>query len=212
MRREHRHRMDRVGLEPADRLPEDQLQSFAILQQLVQNSLVKGVCQLMQTQNALQEVVTLPEASMLAATMGYGLDRSNLLRYARAGRLMARKSGGTWLTTRSAVQALIIELAGETRGRPRALLTPWAEVSMSPDLAEALAEIDYLRGELAQQTRSPAEEEHLRRELTVEAIYHSNRIEGNQLSLPEVRAIVEAFWAESDGHGGTSHVEQPAAG
>ena len=35
--------------------------------------------------------------------------------------------------------------------------------------------------------------------LTVEAVYHSNRIEGNQLSLPEVRAIVEAFWAESDG-------------
>jgi hypothetical protein len=150
----------------------------------------------MQTFNVLQEVVTLPEASKLAATMGYGLDRSNLLRYARAGRLTARKSGGTWLTTRSAAQALILELAGETRGRPRALLMPWAEVSMSPELAEALAEIDYLRGQLAQQTRSPAEEEHLRRELTVEAIYHSNRIEGSQLSLPEVRVIVEAFWAE----------------
>lgn len=166
----------------------------------------------MQTQSALQEVVTLPEASKLAATMGYGLDRSNLLRYARAGRLLARKSGGTWLTTRSAVQALILELAGETRGRPRTLLTPWAEVAMSPELAETLAEIDHLRGELAQQTRSPAEEEHLRRELTVEAIYHSNRIEGNQLSLPEVRAIVDAFWVEAESHGGANHDEQPATG
>ena len=166
----------------------------------------------MQTQNALQEVVTLPEASKLAATMGSGLDRSNLLRSARAGRLMARKSGGTWLTTRSAVQALIVELAGETRGRPRPLLTPWAEVSMSPELAETLAEIDHLRSELAQQARSPAEEEHLHRELTVEAIYHTNRIEGNRLSLPEVRAVVEAFWAESDRQGGISHDEQPAAG
>jgi hypothetical protein len=166
----------------------------------------------MQTQNVLQEVVTLPEASKLAATMGYGLDRSNLLRYARAGRLMARKSGGTWLTTRSAVQALILELAGETRGRPRTLATPWAEVSMSPELAETLAEIDHLRSELVQQARSPAEEEDLRRELTVEAIYHSNRIEGNQLSLPEVRTIVDAFWAEADGRGGTNHDQQPAAG
>ncbi len=165
----------------------------------------------MQTQNALHEVVTLPEASKLATTMGYGLDRSNLLRYARAGRLVARKSGGTWLTTRSAVQALIVELSGETRGRPRTFSTPWAEVSMSPELAEALAEIDYLRGELAQQTRNPAEEQRLRRALTVEAIYHSNHIEGNQLSLPEVRAIVEAFWAESDSRGGTSHIEPPAA-
>lgn len=166
----------------------------------------------MQTQNALQEVVTLPEASKFAATMGYGLDRSNLLRYARAGRLLARKSGGAWLTTRSAVQALILELAGETRGRPRSILTPWAEVSMSPELSEALVEIDYLRDELSQKARSPAEEEHQRRELTVEAIYQSNRIEGNQLSLSEVRAIVEALWNEAEGRGGANDDEQPAAG
>ena len=37
----------------------------------------------MLTQNVLQEVITLPEASVLAAGMGHGLDRSNLLRYAR---------------------------------------------------------------------------------------------------------------------------------
>lgn len=167
----------------------------------------------MQTYNALQEVVTLPEASALAATLGYGLDRSNLLRYARDGRLVARKSAGTWLTTRSAVQALILELASESRGRPRAQATPpWAEIAMSPKLAATLEEIDHLRAELAQQTRSQADEEHLRRELTVEAIYHTNRIEGNQLTLPEVRAIVEAFWAEANGHGGTAHDAQPAAG
>jgi hypothetical protein len=165
----------------------------------------------MQTQNALQEVVTLPEASRLAATLGYGLDRSNLLRYARDGRLVARKSAGTWLTTRSAVQALIVELASETRGRPRSQSTPWTEVVMSPELAETLAEVDHLRSELAQQAHSQAEVEHLRRELTVEAIYHTNRIEGNQLSLPEVRAIVEAFWAEANGHGETTHDAQPAA-
>jgi hypothetical protein len=166
----------------------------------------------MQTQNALQEVVTLPEASRLAATLGYGLDRSNLLRYARDGRLVARKSAGTWLTTRSAVQALIVELASETRGRPRPLLKTWTEVEMSPELAETLAEVDHLRSELAQQAHSQVEEEHLRRELTVEAIYHTNRIEGNQLSLPEVRAIVEAFWAEANSHGETTHDAQPAAG
>lgn len=62
-------------------------------------------------------------------------------------------------------------------------------------LAETLAEIDQLRSEFAQQARSQAEEEHLRRELTVEAIYHTNHMAGNQLSLAEVRAIVEGFWA-----------------
>ena len=51
-----------------------------------------------------------------------------------------------------------------------------------------------------------ADAERLRRELTVEAIYHTNRIEGNSLTLPEVRAVVEAFWVEDP----EAH-EQPAA-
>jgi len=151
----------------------------------------------MLSQNVLQEVVTLPEASALTQRLGYGLDRSNLLRYARAGRLVARKSGGTWLTTRSAVQALILELSGETRGRPRSQPAAWPDVSMSPELLEALAVVDDLKSKLAQTDRSPDEMDRRRRELTVEAIYHTNRIEGNQLSLPEVREIVEAFWVES---------------
>ncbi|MBX7235606.1 MAG: hypothetical protein K1X65_14565 [Caldilineales bacterium] len=68
---------------------------------------------------------------------------------------------------------------------------------MSPELLEALAVVDDLKSKLAQTDRSPDEMDRRRRELTVEAIYHTNRIEGNQLSLPEVREIVEAFWVES---------------
>jgi hypothetical protein len=154
----------------------------------------------------LEEVITLPEGSVLAGKMGYTLDRGNLLRYARSGRLVARKSQGAWLTTRAALQALIVELAAEARGRPRvaAVLgaageTPaWATVEIAPDVAASLSEIDTLCNELAGQPHSPAERERLRRELTVEAIYHTNRIEGNPLSLPEVRAVVEAFWADRD--------------
>jgi len=152
----------------------------------------------------LEEVITLPEGSVLAGQMGYALDRSNLLRYARSGRLVARKSQGAWLTTRAALQALIVELAAEARGRPRPVLgavegvPAWATVDIAPDVAASLSEIDALRSELAGQPHSPAERERLRRELIVEAIYHTNRIEGNPLSLPEVRAVVEALWTDRD--------------
>lgn len=152
----------------------------------------------------LEEVITLPEGSVLAGKMGYTLDRSNLLRYARSGRLVARKSRGAWLTTRAALQALIVELAAEARGRPRPVpargavdnVPAWATVEIAPGVTASLAEIDALRGELASRPHSPVERERLRRELIVEAIYHTNRIEGNLLSLPEVRTVVEAFWAE----------------
>jgi hypothetical protein len=145
----------------------------------------------------LEEVVTLPEASILAQKMEYPLDRSNLLRYARSGRLVARKSQGTWLTTRAALQALIVELAAESRGRPRVAIPDWAKVEITPDLTAALIEIDKLREQIAAQPHLAAKQTKLRRELTVEAIYHTNHIEGNPLTLPEVRVIVEAFWAES---------------
>lgn len=160
----------------------------------------------MLTQQALVEVVTLPEAVALAERLGYSLDRSNLLRYARSGRLIARKSQGTWLTTRSALKALVVELALQPRGRPRAAEPVWATVEPSPDLVATLAEIDDLKAQVGARERSVADAERLRRELTVEAIYHTNRIEGNPLTLPEVRAVVEAFWAE----GQEAH-EQPAA-
>ena len=166
----------------------------------------------------LEEVITLPEGSVLAAKMGYALDRSNLLRYARSGRLVARKSQGAWLTTRAALQALIVELAADTRGRPRPVSalgadekTPtWATVELTPAMAASLTEIDALRSELAGRPHSPAERERLCRELTVEAIYHTNRIEGNLLSLPEVRAVVEAFWAEGGERRPVLHEERPA--
>lgn len=139
----------------------------------------------------LEEVITLPEGSVLAEKMGYALDCSNLLRYARSGRLVARKSQGAWLTTRAALQALIVELAAETKGRPRSAPdlkvegTPaWATAELTPDVATSLAGIDALRSELINRQHSPVERERLRRELTVEAIYHTNRIEGNLLSLP----------------------------
>jgi len=160
----------------------------------------------MLTQQALVEVVTLPEAVALAERLGYALDRSNLLRYARSGRLIARKSQGTWLTTRSALKALVVELALQPRGRPRAAEPIWATVEPSPDLVATLAEIDDLKAQVGARARSVVDAERLRRELTVEAIYHTNRIEGNPLTLPEVRAVVEAFWAE-----GLEAHEQPAA-
>jgi hypothetical protein len=158
----------------------------------------------------LEEVVTLPEASALAGRMGYAMDRSNLLRYARSGRLMARKSQGTWLTTRAALQALIVEVAAEARGRPRPTAEEWGTVEITPDLAATLAEIDDLRTRLAAQQRSAAQREQLRRELTVEAIYHTNRIEGNPLTLPEVRAVVEAYWAEQGQHRSVLHEDGTA--
>ena len=102
----------------------------------------------MLTQQALVEVVTLPEAVALAERLGYSLDRSNLLRYARSGRLIARKSQGTWLTTRSALKALVVELALQPRGRPRAAEPAWATVEPSPDLVATLAEIDDLKAQV----------------------------------------------------------------
>lgn len=153
----------------------------------------------MTVKEILEEVITLPEAAAISDQMGHALDRSNLLRYAQSGRLLARKSNGTWLTTRAALETLIVELIAEHRGRPREEAPVWATFEMTPRLAATLAQIDELRARLLVQERSALEEEQLRRQLTVEAIYHTNHIEGNRLSLPEVRAVVEAFWQERTG-------------
>lgn len=146
----------------------------------------------MTVKEILSEVITLPEAVDIAAQMGYKLDRSNLLRSAQVGRLAARKSVGTWLTTRTAVQKLVIDLATEDRGRPRPVVPIWADVQMTPELAGVLEEIDQLRQQIAATPRQPEEEDRLRQELTIEAIYHTSHLAGNSLSLPEVRTIVEA--------------------
>jgi hypothetical protein len=152
----------------------------------------------MLVREVLEEVITLPEAAELSEEMGYALDRANLVRYAQDGRLMARKSRGTWLTTRSALQALILEFSRKQRGRPRPQSPNWAEVELTPSLLSTLDAIDERVTALNATVRSPEEQAQLHRELTVEAIYHTNRIEGNALSLPEVRALVEAFWAEQE--------------
>lgn len=146
----------------------------------------------MTVKEILSEVITLPEAVDVAAQMGYKLDRSNLLRNAQMGRLAARKSVGTWLTTRTAVQKLVIELATEDRGRPRSAVPNWADVKMTPELAGVLEEIDQLRQQITATPRQPQEEDRMRQALTIEAIYHTSQLAGNSLSLPEVRAIVEA--------------------
>lgn len=164
----------------------------------------------MTAHEALQEVVTLPEAVAFADTLGYVLDRSNLLRYAQTGRLTARKSAGTWLTTRSAVQALIVDLVQEPRGRPRPSSGQWQEVVITPELEQVLLQIDQLQETLAVQPKSREEEDTVRRGLIVEAIYHTNRIEGNQLSLAEVRGLVESIHGETSGIGRQSTHEQQA--
>ncbi|MBK6432926.1 hypothetical protein [Candidatus Amarolinea dominans] len=124
----------------------------------------------------------------------------------------SRKSGGTWLTTRAALSGvLIVELAGEARGRPRAQSAAWAEVTMTPELEDILARIDRLRAGWLNRCAARSMTNVSAAELIVEAIYHTNHLEGNQLSLPEVRAVVEAFWVETNGHGGISQDEQSAA-
>lgn len=50
---------------------------------------------------------------------------------------------------------------------------------MTPELEDILARIDRLRAELAQQVRDPINDQHQRRALIVEAIYHTNHFEGN---------------------------------
>lgn len=150
----------------------------------------------MTVQDILGEVVTIPEAVDLVNRMGYKLDRSNLLRNAQSGRLVARKSNGTWLTTRAALQELVVGLASEERGRPRATKLTWSEYEVTPTLLAALDEIDSLRQQLAAQPRNPEEQEKIRHQLAVEAIYHTNHLAGNSLSLTEVRAIIEACKVE----------------
>ena len=66
------------------------------------------------------------------------------MRYAQEGRLAARKSGGTWLTTWASLRDLVVSLEAETRGRPRKLrLSPKRVVhyTRTPELVSTLAEI-----------------------------------------------------------------------
>ncbi len=143
----------------------------------------------------LEEALTLTEAVTIAQRLGHPLDRNNLARYAAEGRLLARKSGGTWLTTRSALRDLIVSLESETRGRRRQVIIGKrvARYARTPELVERLGEIQRLRSRLRSRKLSATQEARLWNELTARAIYHTNRVEGNALSFKEASAIIEEY-------------------
>jgi|SRR5581483_4238375 len=147
----------------------------------------------MVTAEILEEALTLTEAVSVAEKLGHSLDRNNLARYAAEGRLPARKSGGTWLTTRSALRDLIVSLEGETRGRPRLVRIGkrFARYTRTPELVARLEEIQRLRVKLRTRKLSARQEARFWKELSAAAIYHTNRMEGNALSFEEATAIIE---------------------
>jgi hypothetical protein len=143
----------------------------------------------------LEEVLTLTEAAEVAYRLGHPLDRSNLVQYANQGRLQARKSGGTWLTTRTAVRELILSLESETRGRPRKYQLSRGRTvryTRNPELIATLADIQRLRSELRQASLPAQQARQLWDELTAVAIYHTNHLEGNVLTFEEAKAIIDA--------------------
>jgi hypothetical protein len=150
----------------------------------------------MATTQILEEVLTLAEAVTVADRLGHPLDRNNLVRYAKEGRLAARKSSGTWLTTRAAVRDLIVSLEAEKRGRPRRLrLSPGRTVhyTRTSELVSALADIQRLRAELRHKKRPVEQEAQLWERLTTAAIYHTNHLEGNALTFDEAKAVMDEY-------------------
>ena len=148
----------------------------------------------MVTTQVLEEVLTLTEAVTVADRLGHPLDRNNLVRYAKEGRLVARKSGGTWLTTRAAVRDLVVSLEAEKRGRPRQLrLAPGRIVryTRTPELVSTLTDIQNLRTAL-REVKLPSEREaQLWEELSTAAIYHTTHLEGNALTFDEAKAVID---------------------
>jgi hypothetical protein len=148
------------------------------------------------TTQVLDEVLTLTEAVSVADRLGHPIDRNNLVRYATAGRLLARKSGGTWLTTRASVRDLIVSLEAEKRGRPRRLRVAPGRViryTRTPELVSALADIQRLRATLRNQTLSADQEARLWEKLSTAAIYHTNHLEGNPLTFEEAKAVIDEY-------------------
>ena len=152
----------------------------------------------------LNEVMTLAEAVQFARLLGHPVDRANLLRYAQEGRLTARKSAGTWLTTRSALRDLVVSLETQPRGRPRQVRLGEGRsigYSLTPELAAALQEIEQLQTALRDQTIEPAQEQQLLDELNARAVYHTNHLEGNELTYEEAKAVIEAYRQEQQNAG-----------
>ncbi len=152
----------------------------------------------------LNEVMTIAEAVQLSRLLGHPVDRANLLRYAQEGRLTARKSAGTWLTTRSALRDLVVSLETQPRGRPRQVRLGEGRsigYSLTPELAAALQEIEQLQTALRDQTIEPAQEQQLLDELNARAVYHTNHLEGNELTYEEAKAVIEAYRQEQQNAG-----------
>lgn len=143
----------------------------------------------------LEEALTLTEAVKVAEWLGHPLDRNNLTRYATEGRLLARKSGSTWLTTRSALRDLIVSLESETRGRPRQVRIGKriARYTRTPELVERLGQIQHLRTTLRARRLSSSQEARLWKDLSASAIYYSNRMEGNALSFEQAATIIAQY-------------------
>ncbi len=141
--------------------------------------------------DALHEVLTLSEAADLSARLGYAVGRSSLSRYAKTGRLTARKSKGTWLTSRTALARLIAELRVERRDHPRPAEGP--PEALPSEVRDMLDEIDRLLAELA---RRPSPSKAVIEALETDAIYYTAHIEGNPLSLREARAVIDAYRVE----------------
>jgi len=146
----------------------------------------------MLTKEILHEAITLPEAVELSARLGHALDRRNLQRYARSGRLAARRSGSAWLTTRSALVALLADLERETRGRPLRPTPATPTYERTPEIAAMLAEVEQLRVELA---RRPAPPPAILQALETDAVYYTAHLEGNPLTLDEARRVIDAYRA-----------------
>ena len=148
----------------------------------------------MMTPEILDEVLTLTEAVTNAERLGHPIDRGNLIRYAQSGRLSARKSGGTWLTTRTALRDLVVSLEAETRGRPRPVRLSSKRTiryTRTPELLSALKDIQRLRGALRDQPLLAEQEARLWEELTTQAVYHTNHLEGNLLTFEEAQAVID---------------------
>jgi len=142
----------------------------------------------------LDQVITLAEAVMLADQLGHPLDRNNLARYATQGRLAARKSAGTWLTTRSSVRELIIALETQKRGRPHKPHLPKRAIRRlhTSGLLAALISIQRVRTRLRDMTLSDQEEARLWGELATLFRAHADCLP----SVPpfeEAQAVIERY-------------------
>lgn len=142
----------------------------------------------------LNEVLTLAEAVKIVDRLGHPIDRGNLIRYAQTGRLPARKSGGTWLTTRTSLRDLVVSLEAETRGRPRPVQLSGQRTiryTRTPELLSALKDIQRLRGALRDQPLSAEQEARLWEKLTTAAVYHTTHLEGNLLTFEEAQSVID---------------------